>query len=105
MIVVARAHLLPAETMAGQHSLELCQDLCWHLGVVLESADDDAPGIVQDGQAATPEHESVVRMGPGHQSPVLRLGYSVSLLVLLTNQKTVLILIDQSEGVIRYCVK
>ena len=77
MIVVARAHLLPAETMAGQHSLELGQDICWHLGVVLESTDDNSAGIVQDGQAATPEHEGVVRMGPGHQSPVLGLGYSV----------------------------
>ena len=73
MVVVARAHLLPAETVTGQHSLELCQDLWRHLCVILESADDYSTSIVKDREAATPEHEGIVRVGPGHQSPVLRL--------------------------------
>ena len=73
MVIVAGTRLLPVHPVLGQDRLELLGDRLRHLLVSLLPGDEDAAGVVEDGEAATPEHQGVVWMGPGHEAPVLRL--------------------------------
>ena len=65
MVIVAWTRLLPVHPVLGQDRLELLGDRLRHLLVSLLPGDEDAASVIKDGEAATPEHQSVVRMGPG----------------------------------------
>ena len=73
MVVVARAGLVVVEAMRGENSPELLHHLGRDVLVSAVPADDDAAGVVEEGQAAAPQHEGVVRVWPRHQPPVLGL--------------------------------
>ena len=64
VVVVARAGLVVVEAMRGENSPELLHHLGRDVLVSALPADDDAAGVVEDGQAAAPQHEGVVRVWP-----------------------------------------
>ena len=90
MVVVAGTQVVPRQTVARQNplqesincaavslsntrDLELPRDGVRHPRAGPPSADHDAAGVVEDGQAAAPQHQRVVGVRPRHQSPVLEL--------------------------------
>ena len=90
MVVVAGTQVVPGQAVARQNplqesincaavslsntrDLELPRDGVRHPRAGPLSADHDAAGVVEDGQAAAPQHQRVVGVRPRHQSPVLEL--------------------------------
>ena len=73
MVIVAWTGFLPVHPVLGEDSLELLGDRLRHLLVRPLPGDEDAAGVVEDGEAAAPEHQGVVRVWPGDEAPVLRL--------------------------------
>ena len=71
MFIIAGTRLLPVHPMLGQDRLELLGDWLRHLLVRLLPGDEDAASVVQDGEAAAPEHQGVVWVRPGDEAPVL----------------------------------
>ena len=90
MVVVAGTQVVPGQAVARQNplqesincaavslsntrNLELPRDGVRHPGAGPLSADHDAAGVAEDGQAAAPQHQRVVGVRPRHQPPVLQL--------------------------------
>ena len=73
MVIVAWTRFLPIHPVLGEDRLELLGDGLRHLLVGPLPRDEDPARVVQDGEAAAPEHEGIVGVWPGDQTPVLRL--------------------------------